>query len=109
MDVLYYHTVITLSAIHLNIQVPEAELRSIAGCNLPDKAESTLEENLKASGYSVWTFPKCNKAVITEFPNRSFVSCIIAPGIVYPALLKYFEVRKVSVLHVYTCIKGTCS
>lgn len=81
--------------------MPEAELRSIVGCSLPDKADSTLEENLKTSGYSVWTFPKCDNAVITEFPDRSFISCIIAPGIVYPALQKYFEVRTVSVFNWY--------
>lgn len=71
-------------------------MRSVIGCSLPDTTESPLEKALKASGYSVWTFPKCNKAVITEFPTRSFISCMIAPGIVYPALIKYFEVRAVS-------------
>lgn len=75
-------------------QVPQAELRSIVGCCLPDSADTPLEKSLKCDGNSVWKFPKCNNAVITEFPNRSFVSCIIAPGIVYPALSKYFKVNR---------------
>ena len=74
-------------------------MRSIVGCGLPDVPESSLEKTLKASGHSVWTFPECDKAVITEFPCRSFVSCIVAPGIVYPALNKYFEVRSCFELH----------
>ena len=72
--------------------MPEAELRCIVGCNLPDLPESVVEKTLQNCGHSVWTFPQCNKAVITEFPCRSFVSCIIAPGIVYPALNRYFDV-----------------
>ena len=75
------------------LQVPQDKLRSIVGCVLPDTPDSTVEKSLKASGCSVWTFPQCGKAVITEFPCRSFVSTIIAPGIVYPALKRYFGVR----------------
>ncbi|CAI8030463.1 Testis-expressed protein 264 [Geodia barretti] len=71
-------------------KVPPDKLRSIVGCVLPDTPDSTVEKSLKASGCSVWTFPQCGKAVITEFPCRSFVSTIIAPGIVYPALKRYF-------------------
>ena len=77
----------------ISIQVPKAELRYIVGCSLPDTAGTTIEKTLTASGYSLWTFPKCNKAVITEFLDRSFVSCIIAPKIVYPALHRCFQVR----------------
>ena len=84
-------------------QVAKADLRWIVGCSLPDTADSTLEKTLKASGYSLWTFPDCKRAVITEFPYRSFVSCIIAPRIVYPALMRYFEVRTISIVPLCTC------
>ena len=82
--------------------MPQEKLRSTVGCDLPEAPDSSLEKSLKASGCSVWTFPQCGKAVITEFPNRSFISCIIAPGIVYPALQRYFDVRFASFLMMFT-------
>ena len=78
--------------IFLSPQVAQEKLRCIVGCCLPDKVDSQLEETLKTSGYSMWTFPECKKAVITEFPVRSMVSYVVAPWRVYPALQKYFKV-----------------
>ena len=77
-------------------QVPKSQLRYIVGGCLPassNSSSSEQEEALKEAGYSIWTFPKCSNAVITEFPLRSMLSIIIAPGRVYPALRKYFKVR----------------
>lgn len=73
----------------------KADLRYIIGCystatELTPKQEQ--EDMLKGAGYSVWTFPKCTNAVVTEFPYRSMLSIIIAPSCVYPALKKYFKV-----------------
>ncbi len=74
-------------------QVPETNLRFITGCCLPsDSSNSSLEGQLQAQGYTIWTFPECTKAVITEFPYRSALSCLIAPKCVYPALRKYYDV-----------------
>ena len=57
-----------------------------------------VEERLSSNGYSVWSFPKCTNAVITEFPYRSMLSVLVAPFCVYPALGRYF---KVSIHRVY--------
>ena len=80
-------------------EVPAAKLRCIVGCVLPESgANSTeLEASLKASGYSLWTFPPCNNAIITEFVSRNFLSCWIAQMIVYPALHKYLKKRDLKI------------
>ena len=74
-------------------QVPQSELRYIVGCCLSENS-SNKEEELSSNGYSIWTFPKCTNAVITEFPFRSMLSILVAPRCVYPALGKYFKVTK---------------
>ena len=47
---------------------------------------------MKSEGYSVWTFPTCTKALVTEFPYRTFLSLVIGPWRVYPSL-KYIKVH----------------
>ena len=73
-------------------QVPQAELRYIVGSYLENGNKSEAQVTLQNAGYKIWVFPKCSNAVMTEFPNRSMLSIILAPNCVYPALEKYFEV-----------------
>ena len=76
-------------------QVPANETRYIVGCCLPEEAGSSrLEGRLQSLGYSVWTFPECSNAVVTEFPNRSPLSVMVAPLRVYYALNKYIKVSR---------------
>lgn len=73
-------------------QVPASETRYVVGCCLPGEAGNRLERRLQSLGYGVWTFPECSNAVVTEFPNRSPLSVMVAPHRVYYALNKYIKV-----------------
>ena len=75
------------------LQVPSSQLRYIVGCDLTEgPSNRQAEEVLTSNGYSIWTFPKCTSAVITEFPLRSKLCCLVGALRVYPALNKYFKV-----------------
>ncbi|XP_064399148.1 testis-expressed protein 264 homolog [Halichondria panicea] len=92
-------------------KVPQDKLRYIVGCCLSNDRSSGDEESLKSKGYSIWTFPTCTNAVITEFPWRSMLSLYVAPFCVYPPLKKYLGNLKSScpgpILEVYEidCIR----
>ena len=74
--------------------MPSSQLRYIVGCDLTEGPSSRqAEEKLISEGYSIWTFPKCNSAVITEFPLRSKLCCLVGALRVYPALNKFFKVH----------------
>ena len=74
------------------LQVAAERLRYVVGCCLPEDTGEQLEQRLKDNGYSLWSFPACSWAVVTEFPHRSMLSLLIALRCVYPALTKYFKV-----------------
>ena len=96
------HT-LSLSHTHTHtLQVSEPNQRYIVGCCLTDST-SSAEQLLKSKGYSIWTFPSCSNAVITEFPWRSMLSIFVAPYCVYPALQKYFQVCVCVCVCVRTC------
>ena len=73
--------------------MPPSQLRYIVGCDLSaGPSNRQAEEMLTSNGYSIWTFPKCTNAVITEFPFRSQLCCLVGALRVYPALNKYAKV-----------------
>ena len=43
--------------------------------------------------YQFHTFPACEKAVMTDYPKRNFLSFLLAVNYVYPALKKFLAVR----------------
>ena len=43
--------------------------------------------------YQFHTFAACEKAVLTEYPMRNFLSILLAVTYVYPALKKFMKVR----------------
>ena len=72
------------------------------GCCLPEEEDEAEEEMLKSKGYSIWIFPTCSKAIVTEFPYRTMLSPIIGAWRVYPALAEYIKVTPPLVL-LYVC------
>ena len=93
VDTFRYHPMSRMRKLCTSLQVTPANQRCIIGCCLTTgSANSAQEGMLQDAGYSMWTFPKCSRAIITEFPLRSMLSIIIAPSCVYPAISKYIKV-----------------
>jgi hypothetical protein len=68
--------------------VPVNELRSDVGCIVEDVDSTKIE--LISQHFKVKTCPK-GKYIITEFPNKGFISIIIGIMKVYPAFNNYVK------------------
>ncbi|XP_065900807.1 testis-expressed protein 264-like [Dysidea avara] len=81
--------------------IAEDKLRYLVGVCLPDPKEVSnsdddLTERLKSNGYQFHTFPACEKAVMTDYPKRNFLSFMLAVTYVYPALKKFTAAYKLT-------------
>ena len=51
-----------------------------------------MEKHLLSEGYQLYEFPQIERAVITDFPFKNFISILLAVWIVYPLLIQFFKV-----------------
>ena len=52
------------------------------------EAQTVLEQN----GYKTVSFPQIINGIITEFPIKTNISCLVSICLVYPKFGKYFQV-----------------
>ena len=59
--------------------------------SIDNSQTDVLANHMEKFGYTVHTFPQCNNALITEFPNYTAISLFLANWRVMPEITRMME------------------